>query len=104
MDSSFLNKEDRLTEDQNQKIVTSSLQALDIEKESSPHSEVLEGTLEDAIFSQETSFSVISEGETLISLDKAQAELSPEIIKVLADKFNGNLSRMRHVDQRDQIF
>ena len=42
--------------------------------------------------------------EALISLDHAQAALTPEVLKVLDEKFNGSLTQIRHVDERDQIF
>ena len=40
----------------------------------------------------------------LISVQDAQAKLSPNILKVLSKKFKGNLTEVRHKDERDQIF
>jgi hypothetical protein len=40
----------------------------------------------------------------LISVEDAQAKLSPNILKVLAEKFKGSLTQVRHKDERDQIF
>ena len=40
----------------------------------------------------------------LISLEYAQAKLSPNILKVLSEKFKGSLTEVRHKDERDQIF
>ncbi len=40
----------------------------------------------------------------LISLEYAQAKLSPNILKVLSKKFKGSLTNVRHKDERDQIF
>jgi hypothetical protein len=42
--------------------------------------------------------------EALISLNHAQAALTPEVLKVLDEKFKGSLTQVRHVDERDQIF
>ena len=42
--------------------------------------------------------------EALISLNHAQATLTPEVLKVLEQKFKGSLTQIRHVDERDQIF
>ena len=43
-------------------------------------------------------------GKVLLSVEQAQAKLSPEILKVLAEKFKGSLTQVRHPDERDQIF
>ena len=40
----------------------------------------------------------------LITLEDAQAKLSPNILKVLSEKFKGSLTEVRHMDERDQIF
>ena len=40
----------------------------------------------------------------LISAQEAQAKLSPNILKVLSEKFKGSLTEVRHKDERDQIF
>ena len=40
----------------------------------------------------------------LISVQEAQAKLSPNILKVLSGKFKGSLTEVRHKDERDQIF
>jgi hypothetical protein len=40
----------------------------------------------------------------LISVEDAQAKFSPNILKVLAEKFKGSLTQVRHKDERDQIF
>ncbi len=45
-----------------------------------------------------------SKGKALLSVEQAQAKLSPEILKVLAEKFKGSLTQVRHPDERDQIF
>lgn len=43
-------------------------------------------------------------GKSLLSLEEAQAKLSPEILDVLADKFKGSPVKVRHIDERDQLF
>lgn len=48
--------------------------------------------------------SALTRAEVLISLAQAQAALTPEVLKVLEEKFKGSLSQIRHVDERDQIF
>ena len=40
----------------------------------------------------------------LISVEDAQAKLSPNILKVLSEKFKGSLTQVRHKGERDQIF
>lgn len=45
-----------------------------------------------------------SEGKPLMSVEEAEAKLSPDILPVLAVKFKGSLTKMRHLDERDQIF
>ena len=40
----------------------------------------------------------------LITLEDAQAKLSPNVLKVLSEKFKGSLTEVRHMDERDQIF
>lgn len=47
---------------------------------------------------------ILTSEEALISLDHAQAALTPEVLKVLEQKFKGSLTQIRHVDERDQIF
>ena len=39
----------------------------------------------------------------LISVEDAQAKLSPNILEVLSEKFKGSLTQVRHKDERDQI-
>ena len=48
--------------------------------------------------------SIPAKDEALISLDHARAALAPEILRVLDEKFNGSLTQIRQVDDRDQIF
>ena len=50
------------------------------------------------------SMASFGKGKPLLSLEQAQAKLSPEILKVLTEKFKGSLTQMRHPDERDQIF
>jgi hypothetical protein len=45
-----------------------------------------------------------AKGEPLLSLEEAQAKISPEILEVLAIKFKGSLTQVRHIDERDQMF
>ena len=40
----------------------------------------------------------------LMSLDAAKQQIAPEVLEVLAEKFNGQLSEMRHVDEKDVLF
>ncbi len=40
----------------------------------------------------------------LISVQEAQAKLSPNILKVLSEKFKGSLTEVRHKHEQDQIF
>jgi len=44
------------------------------------------------------------EGEPLMTLEEAQAKLDPETLKVLAAKFKGSLTQMRHLDDKDMLF
>lgn len=46
----------------------------------------------------------MGKGKDLLSVEDAQAKLSPEILKALAEKFKGSLTQTRHLDERDQIF
>ena len=43
-------------------------------------------------------------GNDLISIEDAEAKLSPRVLKVLAEKFKGKLTQTRHLDEKDQIF
>jgi hypothetical protein len=45
-----------------------------------------------------------AKGDALLSLEEAQAKISPEILEVLAIKFKGSLTQVRHIDERDQMF
>ena len=40
----------------------------------------------------------------LISVQEAQAKLSPDILEVLFEKFKGSITEVRYKDERDQIF
>jgi len=40
----------------------------------------------------------------LMSLNAAKQQIAPEVLEVLAEKFNGQLSEMRHVDEKDVLF
>ena len=40
----------------------------------------------------------------LISVQEVEAKLSPNILKVLSEKFKGSLTEVRYKDERDQIF
>ena len=55
-----------------------------------------------ALNESSTTDSVIT--KPLISVQEAQAKLSPNILKVLSEKFKGSLTEVRHKDKRDQIF
>jgi hypothetical protein len=44
------------------------------------------------------------QSKSLMTVEDAQAKLSPEILKALAEKFKGSLTGTRQVDERDQIF
>ncbi|TVP75194.1 MAG: hypothetical protein EA353_14405 [Puniceicoccaceae bacterium] len=48
--------------------------------------------------------SVKAQDTALLSLEEAQAKLPPEVLQVLAEKFKGSLTQVRHRDERDQIF
>ncbi|MBL6919336.1 MAG: hypothetical protein ISR41_02415 [Puniceicoccaceae bacterium] len=52
----------------------------------------------------ETSAIGLANAKPLISVEDAQAKLSPNILKVLSGKFKGSLTEVRHKDERDQIF
>jgi hypothetical protein len=41
---------------------------------------------------------------TLITVDEAKQQISKEILSALADKFNGKLSEVRPVDDKDILF
>ena len=47
---------------------------------------------------------ILGKEEALISLEHAKAALTPDILKVLDEKFKGSLTRIRRVDECDQIF
>lgn len=57
----------------------------------------------DAMMLQETGPGLNS-GKPLLTIEEAQAKLSPEILEVLSKKFKGSLTQTRHLDERDQIF
>ncbi len=57
----------------------------------------------DAMMLQETG-SRLNSGKPLLTIEEAQAKLSPEILKVLSEKFKGSLTQTRQIDERDQIF
>ena len=40
----------------------------------------------------------------LITVEEAQAKLPKEVLQILASKFKGSLTQVRHRDERDQIF
>jgi hypothetical protein len=46
----------------------------------------------------------LNSGKPLLTIEEAQAKLSPEILEVLSKKFKGSLTQTRHLDARDQIF
>lgn len=46
----------------------------------------------------------LNSGKPLLTIEEAQAKLSPEILEVLSKKFKGSLTQTRHLDERDQIF
>lgn len=46
----------------------------------------------------------MNSSKSLLSIEEAQAKLSPEILEVLSKKFKGSLTETRHLDERDQIF
>lgn len=52
----------------------------------------------------ESSAPDLANDKPLMSVEDAQAKLSPNILKVLAEKFKGSLTQVRHRDERDQIF
>jgi hypothetical protein len=76
--------------------------AMDTEEVTEAELEVVDASL-DAMMLGESAAS-FSKGKPLLSVEQAQAQLSPEILKVLAEKFKGSLTQMRHPDERDQIF
>ena len=57
----------------------------------------------DAMMLQESGTG-ISSGKALLSIEEAEAKLSPEILKILREKFKGSLTQTRHLDDKDQIF
>ena len=44
------------------------------------------------------------QGTPLITVEEAQAQLPPEVKEVLATKFKGSLTQVRHRDAHDQLF
>lgn len=58
----------------------------------------------DSMMLNEDAPASLSKGKPLLTVEEAQAKLSPEILKVLAEKFKGSLTQVRHKDERDQIF
>lgn len=58
----------------------------------------------DSMMLGEASAKSLGKSKPLISVEDAQEKLSPEILKVLADKFKGSPTQVRHKDERDQIF
>jgi len=70
-----------------------------IDKESA----VVDNALDPMILG-ESSATELAITKPLISVEDAQAKLSPNILKVLSRKFKGSLTEVRHKDERDQIF
>lgn len=66
--------------------------------------DAVDDALDSMMLNESASPKGVAKGEPLISLEEAQAKLSPEILKVLAEKFKGSLTQVRHRDERDQIF
>lgn len=58
----------------------------------------------DSMMLGEASAPALGKGKPLLTVEAAQAKLSPDILKVLAEKFKGSLTQVRHKDERDQIF
>ena len=69
----------------------------------SDHS-ILAGTEYHTSLEEKLDTPILGKEEALISFEHAKAALTPEILKVLDEKFKGSLTRIRHVDERDQIF
>ena len=66
-------------------------------------SAVVENALDPMILG-ESSATDLAIAKPLISVEDARAKLSPNILKVLSEKFKGSLTEVRHKDERDQIF
>ena len=66
--------------------------------------QVVAASREDTSQEEKLDIPTLTSEEALISLNHAQAALTPEVLKVLDEKFKGSLTQVRHVDERDQIF
>jgi hypothetical protein len=66
--------------------------------------EAVDDALDSMMLNEAASTAGLAKGKPLLTVEEAQAKLSPEILKVLAEKFKGSLTQVRHKDERDQIF
>lgn len=48
--------------------------------------------------------SALIKNKPLLSVEEAGAKLNEDILSVLAEKFKGSLVKVRHIDERDQMF
>jgi len=58
----------------------------------------------DSMMLGEPSSPALGNGKPLLTVEEAVAKLSPDILKVLAEKFKGSLTQVRHKDAQDQMF
>ncbi|MDQ8193345.1 hypothetical protein QEH59_02845 [Coraliomargarita sp. SDUM461004] len=58
----------------------------------------------DSMMLGEAAVSKLAKGKPLLTVEEAQAKLSPGILEVLATKFKGSLTQVRHIDEQDKIF
>lgn len=58
----------------------------------------------DSMMASEAAVKNIVNNEPLLSVEEAAAKLSPGILEILAEKFKGSLTQVRHKDAQDKIF
>lgn len=78
--------------------------ALDSDEVTDSELEAVDHALDSMMLGEDLPSTGMGKAKDLIRVEDAQAKLSPEILKVLAEKFKGKLTQMRHLDERDQIF
>ncbi|WPJ98044.1 hypothetical protein SH580_10055 [Coraliomargarita algicola] len=58
----------------------------------------------DSMMLGEAAVSKLSKGKPLLTVEEAEAKLSPGILEALATKFKGSLTQVRHIDEQDKMF
>ncbi len=58
----------------------------------------------DSMMLGEAAVSQMTKGKPLLTVEEAEAKLSPGILEALAVKFKGSLTQVRHQDEQDKMF